>query len=112
MSDPHAVAAPGVTADHHSADEIRKHVKVYYMVFGALAFLTVVTVGVYYIHLDTGKAIALALAVATVKASLVAAYFMHLISERKIIYWTLVLCAIFFLVLMLIPTFNYLETGI
>ena len=48
--------------------------------------------------------------VATVKASLVALYFMHLISEEKVILWLLGLCAAFIVVLMLLPVFT--ESGI
>lgn len=89
-----------------SAEEIRKHVRVYMIVFAALAVLTVVTVGVSYIHLPVHTAIIVALIIASVKGSLVAAYFMHLISEEKIIDWVLVLTALFFVVLMLLPTFT------
>ncbi len=85
------------------AEDIRKHVKVYIGVFVALAALTVVTVGISYMHLPALWAILFALLVATVKGSLVACYFMHLISEKSVIYWVLVLCLIFFVFLMLIP---------
>src|SRR5438132_4457714 len=95
-----------VPQDVHGAEEIRKHVRVYIMVFVALAALTVVTVAVSYLQLDVTKSILVALAIACVKGSLVALFFMHLISERTVIYWTLLLCALFFIVLMLIPTFT------
>lgn len=87
-----------------SAEAIQKHVRVYVMVFVALAALTVITVGISYLHLPTHLAILLALTVATVKGSLVAAYFMHLISERKVIYWVLGICASFWIFLMALPT--------
>lgn len=74
------------------------------MVFVALAALTIITVGISYLHLPTHLAILLALTVATVKGSLVAAYFMHLISERKVIYWVLGICASFWIFLMALPT--------
>ena len=61
------------------------------LVFGSLLVLTGFTVGAYFLHLPTRTAIALALSIATVKGSLVAAWFMHLISERKLIYWVLAL---------------------
>lgn len=94
-----------------SAEEIRKHLKVYYMVFGALAVLTVLTVGVAELHfLTLPQAIAVALIVATVKASLVACYFMHLISERGMIFWILGLCAFFFVVILLIPVVEIGES--
>jgi len=87
----------------HSHADIDKHVRVYLLVFAALAVLTVVTVGVYYLHLSTVPAIVLALIIAGVKGSLVACYFMHLISEKKLIYFVLALTASFFVVLLLLP---------
>ncbi|HSE39855.1 MAG TPA: cytochrome C oxidase subunit IV family protein [Acidobacteriota bacterium] len=86
-----------------SAEDIRKHVRVYLIVFAALAALTVITVGISYLHLPTHWAILFALLVATIKGSLVACYFMHLISERKVIYWILIICAFFFAFLIWAP---------
>ncbi len=86
-----------------TAEEIRKHVKVYIGVFVALAALTIITVGISYMHLSPVWAISFALIVATVKGSLVACYFMHLISERAIIYWVLLICFVFFLHLLFLP---------
>ena len=48
-------------------------------------------------------AAAIGLAIATVKASLVAAFFMHLISEKRLVYWVLALTAVLFLPLLLFP---------
>ena len=90
-----------------SAVEIQKHVRVYLMVFASLAVLTALTVAVSYLHLSSvHAAILVALVIATVKGSLVAGYFMHLISEERIIYWVLVLTVVFFVVLMLVPLFT------
>ncbi len=89
---------------------VKQHVSVYLMVFSALAVLTVVTVAISYLHLPTGYAIGIALVVATVKASLVALYFMHLISEEKVILWLLLLCAAFLVALVFLPLGT--ETGI
>jgi cytochrome c oxidase subunit IV len=93
------------------ADDIKKSVRVYISVFVALMALTVVTVAISYLHLSVGTAIVLALIVATIKAALVASYFMHLISERKIIYLTLIITVIFFIVLMLLPVSHYADGG-
>ncbi len=87
----------------HTAEDIKKSVRTYMVVFAALAALTVVTVAVSYLEAETPMAIALALVIATAKASLVAMFFMHLIDERKAIYWILILTAVFFVVLMLVP---------
>ncbi len=89
---------------------VKQEVKVYVMVFTALAVLTVVTVAISYLHLSTALAISVALVVATVKAGLVASYFMHLISEEKVILWLLLLCAAFLVALMALPVGT--ESGI
>jgi len=83
--------------------DIDHHVKIYMMVFAALAVLTVVTVAISYLHVSVMLAITLALFIAVVKGSLVACYFMHLISERKLIYWVLALTVLFFFFALMIP---------
>ena len=87
----------------HDAVDIGKHVRTYMIVFGTLMILTVVTVAVYSLDLSVPVAIGLALFIATVKATLVACYFMHLISEKKMIYWVLLLTVAFFTALILLP---------
>jgi cytochrome c oxidase subunit IV len=69
--------------------------------------LTLITVAVSYLHLSTPKAVAVALFVATIKGALVASYFMHLISEKKLIYAVLVLTVVFFAALMALPTLTH-----
>ena len=93
----------------HTVDEIKKETRGYILVFVALAALTVVTVGVSYLHLTIGPAIALALFIATIKGSLVACFFMHLISERKLIYSVLILTVVFFIALMVIPLSTFMD---
>jgi cytochrome c oxidase subunit 4 len=87
--------------DHHNDPEhIRKETRVYILVFVGLAFLTLVTVGVSYLHLPTMQAIGLALTIASIKGFLVAGYFMHLLNEKKLVYAVLALTVFFFGVLM------------
>jgi len=76
------------------------NVRAYLTVFGALLFLTVVTVLVSYWHLPIAMAVAVALAIATLKSALVAAIFMHLKGERAIIYGLLGM-TIFFVFVMI-----------
>src|SRR5437667_8239983 len=84
------------TAPAHSHD-ISKHIKVYVSVFVALLFGTVLTVAMYYQHFQSmAVTITIALFIATVKASLVAGFFMHLISEKKAIYAILLATVFFF----------------
>ena len=87
----------------HTAEDIKKSVRTYMVVFAALAALTVLTVAVSYLDVTTGTAVAIALVIASAKGSLVAMFFMHLIDERRAIYWILILTAIFFIVLMVLP---------
>ena len=75
------------------------HVRTYLTVFGALAVLTVVTVTIGYMSLPVGLGITIALIIAAVKGSLVAAVFMHLVSEVKPIYWLLIMTFFFLLVM-------------
>lgn len=67
----------------------------YLWVFVSLAVLTVVTVAVSYLEISFVPALLIALAIATVKASLVALYFMHLVSEKQVILWVLLVSGIF-----------------
>jgi cytochrome c oxidase subunit 4 len=104
--------AASMTSDHaavtgdHAAD-IDRHVRIYITVFVALMALTLVTVAVSYLDLSTPMAVAVALLIATVKGSLVACYFMHLISERKLIYWVLAITAFKFVALLFLPVFTH-----
>ncbi|MGA7304742.1 MAG: cytochrome C oxidase subunit IV family protein [Rhodothermales bacterium] len=82
--------------------DIKKHVRVYITVFAALAALTVITVAVAYLHLSIVPALIVALFIACVKGGLVAAYFMHLVSEKKVIYAILILTVVFFAAMFII----------
>jgi cytochrome c oxidase subunit 4 len=72
--------------------------------------LTVVTVAASYLDVSVGAAIALALTIAAIKGGLVAGFFMHLISERKLIYSVLALTVLFFLVLLFAPVWGQAES--
>jgi cytochrome c oxidase subunit 4 len=105
MTDDHATAS--MAGDH--AVDIDKHVRVYITVFVALMVLTIVTVAVSRFHLPVAIAVTVALIVATIKGSLVACYFMHLISEKKLIYAVLGLTVVFFIALMALPAFTVAD---
>ena len=95
-------------AQSHAID-IDKHVRRYMVVFATLLALTVVTVGVSYLHLPVGQAVTLALIIAVFKASLVFLFFMHLIDEKRVIYIVLAFTAAFFLVLLFLPILTGLD---
>lgn len=87
----------------HGPEEIKKTISTYKKVLGVLVVGTIVTVAASYIHFDSmAMTVGLALLIASVKASFVALYFMHLIDERKIIYQLLGITTLFFIGLMAI----------
>jgi cytochrome c oxidase subunit 4 len=71
--------------------------------------LTIVTVAISYLHLAVPIAVTVALFVATVKGALVAGYFMHLVSEKKLIYAVLALTVVFFIALMALPVVTHSD---
>jgi cytochrome c oxidase subunit 4 len=95
----------------HGHTEPMPHHKVpYFLIFGLLVLLTFITVGVAFIDIKSEIAkVLLALAIASVKASAVALFFMHLKFEGKLIYLILIvpllLCVL--LVVALIPDIVY-----
>lgn len=99
-STPSSASASTGHAEGH-AEDIEGQIRVYFLVFGALAVLTALTVAVAYLDLSIVPAVILGLSIATVKGGLVAGYFMHLISEKQVIYVLLAFTA-FFVVAMLI----------
>jgi len=102
-----------MTSDHaaasdHAAD-IDRHVRIYITVFVTLMVLTIITVLIARVHLPIPIAISVAMLVAIIKGSLVACYFMHLISEKKLIYAVLGLTLAFFVVLLALPALTHAD---
>ena len=103
------VKNPG-TAHPAVDDHLSHHIRRYLFVFYALLFGTVITVGASYIPFGNREInIAVALFIAICKASLVACYFMHLISERKMIYGIMAFTAFFFVGLMFLTLASYAD---
>ena len=94
--------------DSHA--DIDKHVKVYILVFVSLMVLTLVTVGISYLDLSVPMAIGFALLVATVKATLVACYFMHLLGEKQLILVVMGFTIFFFLAVLFLPTMTQTDS--
>ena len=89
-------------SDSHAHD-VSKEIKTYVAVFVSLAVLTVLTVWVASLKFTVAMGILVALIIAGFKGSLVASFFMHLVSEKKWIVWMLLLTAVFFLALIFLP---------
>ncbi len=97
------------THGSHDPAEIDRHVRIYMIVFATLLTLTMITVAVSYLHLEVHEAIAVAVTIATIKASLVALFFMHLISERQVIFMILALTGVFAVALLILPMVTNLN---
>jgi caa(3)-type oxidase subunit IV len=96
-TDPLAPAGAPAHDDHH---DVAKHVKKYLMIGGILIACTALTVFLSYVNFGSHKAnMAVGMLVATFKAGLVAAIFMHLSAERKLIYRILIFTGFFVLAL-------------
>jgi cytochrome c oxidase subunit IV len=96
--------------DAQVQDDFARHVRRYLFVFYALIFGTLITVAASYIPFGHRAInIAVALFIAVGKGSLVACYFMHLISERKMIYGIMGFTAFFFLGLMFLILSSYAD---
>tara|TARA_Y100000994_G_scaffold238636_1_gene231404 strand:- start:706 stop:1086 length:381 start_codon:yes stop_codon:yes gene_type:complete len=88
------------------SNDIQHHISVYKKVFIALLILTVLTVLASYFEFGgiVWLAVGVGLAIATFKAYLVAANFMHLNDEKPIIYQTLIGTLFAFIILFFMPT--------
>ena len=95
--------------DGHSKEEIKKHVKLYVGIFFALLVGTVVTVLAAFVDLGHKANIALALVIASIKAFLVAGFFMHLTTEKRTIYTILACTVVFFIGLMALTVIAHFD---
>jgi cytochrome c oxidase subunit 4 len=90
-------------------DHLKSQIKVYVGVFLALGVLTVLTVWASYLPINTTGHVVVALLIASLKAFLVAAFFMHLNAERPMIYQILIFTVVFFLALMFLSLLSHSD---
>ena len=91
----------------HSAPPIPKYI----FIGVALLVFTGITVAANLVHIPIQwVAVTVALVIAIMKGSMVAAVFMHLSDEKKWIYGALLLTVAFFIVLMTIPILTISDT--
>ena len=107
-----AVAAHGHGGGHHAEPDHDDYghvssLKVLFAVFGALMALTVITVAVAHVHLGEWNLI-VAMVIATIKATLVALFFMHLYYDKGFVRITFVTSLLF---LSLFITFALMDSG-
>jgi caa(3)-type oxidase subunit IV len=105
---------PDISQDSKEYEEyahgVQKHVRGYLMVGALLLAFTAITVALSYVHFGTDKAnIAIAMLVATIKAGAVAAVFMHLAAEKRLIYRVLIFTGFFVLALFWLILFAWYD---
>jgi caa(3)-type oxidase subunit IV len=80
--------------------DVKKHVKQHIMIAVALAVGTLTTLWTSQTNFGSfARNVEATLAIAGIQGFLVAAFFMHLLSEKKVIYCFLVFTAVFFVVM-------------
>ncbi len=119
MSDTHAPATASTPVPHgyddgHSHDDIAKHVKGYVIIGLILIACTGLTVFLAYVDFDKWFGghnwnFVIAMIVATFKAGLVAAIFMHLKQEKRTIWKFLFFTAFFCLGLFLLTALHWVD---
>jgi cytochrome c oxidase subunit 4 len=93
----HSSPTQTLHVDEHTVEEMRHHIRRYLIVGFALAIGTALTVWASLINFGSIEInIVVALVIASAKGFLVAGFFMHLISEKKMIYAVLAFTAFFF----------------
>jgi caa(3)-type oxidase subunit IV len=95
---------------HSDRAEVQASVRKYFMIGAALLVFTGITVAANLVELAVPAAITVALIIAIMKASMVAAVFMHLSHEKQWIYGALLLTLVFFIVLMAVPSFTNMDS--
>lgn len=96
--------------DAHVTGSFYLHVRRYLIVFVALIIGTAFTVWASFINFPSHEInIAVALIIACTKAFLVAGFFMHLISERRMIYSIMAFTAFFFTGLMFLTLWSFAD---
>ncbi len=103
--------------DHHGHAPKRDHtphvtpLPVYLKTFGALMVLTIITVAVSRIDLGTTVNLVIALAIATVKATIVGAMFMHLYADHKFHTVIFASSVVFLGIFIIFTSFDLMERG-
>ena len=91
----------------HDIQDIKQEKTRYFKVFVALLALALLNVFLHQMHFAVATAVILALLVASTQASLAACYFLHLVSEKKLVFIVLAITFSFFLVMIGLFCFSY-----
>lgn len=94
-----------------SVESIKKEIRGYVVIFIGIVSLSLTAVLLYYLNLPLMAAVLLTLLIVGVQVFLAAGYFMHLITEKKLVlYIVLALTAIFVLAVLVLPYIEHHNT--
>lgn len=99
--------------EEEDLQDVKRHVRQHIIIAIMVAVGTLTTIWTSQTHFGSFSVnVAATLAVAAVQAFMVAAFFMHLLSEKKMIHSFLVFTAVFFVVMMAITIFAHLPSNV
>ena len=93
--------------DTPSTQNLKQEIKNHLLIYIALLLLTAVNFTISRFHLFGEQTVVGVIAIAIVQGALVAGCFMHLISEKKLIHFVLILTFIFFLGLLFLQVLEF-----
>ena len=94
-------------------EDVKRHVRQHVIIAVGIAIGTLMTLWASQTHFGSfGVNVAVTLAIAAVQAFFVAGFFMHLLSEKKVIYSFLIFTAIFFVVMIVITFFARMPANV
>jgi len=100
-------------ASEKDLQDVKRHVRQHLIIAVGLALGTLFTLWTSQTNFGSHSLnIAITLCVAAAQAFMVAGFFMHLLSEKKMIYCFLVFTAVFFVVMMAITVFAHMDTNV
>jgi caa(3)-type oxidase subunit IV len=109
----HTHTPPGGQTSEKDLDDVRRHVRQHVIIAVGIALGTLLTIVTSQVNFGSSALnIGLTIAVACTQAFFVAGFFMHLLSEKKLIYAFLIFTAVFFAVMMIITTVAHMHTNI
>lgn len=88
--------------------DIQKEVRRYLMLFPVLLVLTFISVGISSLHLGTTITVILILTICVIQGTIATLFFMHLISEKQVVYFLLTM-TVFFLSAMALIIYHYYD---
>ncbi len=109
----HTHTPPSAQTSEKDLEDVRRHVRQHLIIAAGIVIGTILTLFTSQHNFGSSALnIGMTIAVACIQAFLVAGFFMHLLSEKKLIYSFLIFTAVFFAVMMVITTVAHMPTNV